>query len=95
MSCGDRKLPRRYSAKTSQRRFANTITLARTGADNVSFTSLGNVTAVPGQMSQVDVDNSSIAAVDSKNLTVSIGAGGNARVCDPNVSDVNDSRYCV
>jgi type IV fimbrial biogenesis protein FimT len=45
-------------------------------------------------MSRVNVDNSALTPAQSKDLRITIGAGGNARVCDPNVVLATDSRFC-
>lgn len=87
--------PAIIQAKPAKEGSSSTVTLAITGAQTVSFTNLGFVDpTIPGQMSQVNVDNSSIPAADSKDLRVNIGAGGLVRVCDPNVTVVTNSKYC-
>lgn len=73
---------------------SSAITLTLMGANNISFTSLGTVTATAGQLSQVDIDSSSIPASNTADLRITIGVGGNTRVCDPNISATTDSRHC-
>jgi type IV fimbrial biogenesis protein FimT len=87
--------PATIQTKTAKEGGSATVTVAITGANTISFTNLGNVTNTAGQLSVVNVDNSSIPAVNSKDLRVRVGAGGNVRVCDPNVSTTTDSRYCA
>jgi len=84
--------PASIQAKTANEGSSSTVTLALFGPNSVSFTSLG--TAVAGGLTQVVVDNSAIPAGQSKDLQVNIGAGGNTRVCDPNVAAITDSRFC-
>jgi type IV fimbrial biogenesis protein FimT len=87
--------PATIQAKAAKEGGSATVTVAITGTNTISFTNLGNVTAAAGQMSVVDVDNSSVAAAKSKDLRVGVGAGGNIRVCDPSVSTTTDPRYCA
>jgi type IV fimbrial biogenesis protein FimT len=61
------------------------------GATQVIYTNLGVRSAVPGQLTQVLVDNTSMA--DSRELNVTIGVGGNVRMCDPNATST-DPRRC-
>ena len=68
------------------------ITLVKTGDDDVIFTSLGITTAAAGQLSQVNITNSNVS--DARNLRITIGSGGNAKVCDPVVTDPTDTRAC-
>lgn len=87
--------PATIQTKAPKEGGAGTITLTKTGTNTVSFTNLGNPTAALGQLSLVDVDNSSIPAAKSKDLRIRVGAGGNVRVCDPNISTTTDTRYCA
>lgn len=86
--------PTLIQQKPAKEGASGTITLTIIGTNTVSFTGLGTTTSTTGQMTQVTVDNSSITAAESKDLRITIGIGGNARVCDPNVSSVTDSRKC-
>jgi type IV fimbrial biogenesis protein FimT len=83
--------PATIQSKAAKEGGAGTVTVAVTGANPVSFTNLGGVVAI----SQVDVDSSTISTASSKNLRVRVGAGGNVRVCDPNISVTTDTRYCA
>lgn len=67
------------------------VTELPAGATQVIYTNLGVKSAAPGQLTQVAVDNTSMA--DSRELNVTIGAGGNVRMCDPNASST-DPRRC-
>jgi type IV fimbrial biogenesis protein FimT len=87
--------PAIIQTKTAKEGGSATVTVAITGTNTISFTNLGNVTATAGQLSVVNVDNSSVPAAKSKDLRVRVAAGGNVRVCDPNISTVTDSRYCA
>lgn len=86
--------PATIQAKPSKEGAAATTNLTLIGADNVSFTNLGTVTPAVGQLSQVNIDSSAIPAANTTDLQVTIGIGGNVRVCDPNVSATTDPRHC-
>ncbi len=66
-----------------------TRTVLPAGATTVTFDSFGFLTANAdgsARLAQVDVDSTVLPADVSRNLRVTIGAGGNARMCDPNLS---------
>jgi type IV fimbrial biogenesis protein FimT len=63
------------------------------GATDVIFTNFGTKSSAPGQLTQVDVDFPSMDATESRELSVTIGAGGNVRMCDPNATST-DPRRC-
>lgn len=78
--------------RSSKEGDTSTVTITPTpgGATDVVFTNLGiKSTTVPNQLTQVDV---AVANAD-RNLTITIGAGGNVRVCDPNAG-TSDPRRC-
>ena len=52
-------------------------------AGTVTFDSLGGIVA---GFAQVDVDSTLLSAADSNNLRITLGVGGNVRLCDPNIS---------
>lgn len=86
--------PATIQTKPAKEGSVSTTTITLTGVNNISFTSLGTVTATAGQLSQVVVDSSAIPAANTADLRITIGVGGNVRVCDPNVSATSDSRHC-
>lgn len=65
-----------------------TVAITPAGATIVTFTNFGGVAAANGDGSapftRVDLDSSVLAATDSQELRVTIGLGGNVRMCDPN-----------
>ena len=78
--------------RSSEEGDTSTVTITPTpgGATDVVFTNLGiKSTTVANQLTQVDV---AVANAD-RNLTITIGAGGNVRVCDPNAG-TSDPRRC-
>lgn len=60
------------------------------GTTTVTFNNFGGVLASNADTSapftQVDFDSSVLAAAESQELRVTIGLGGNVRMCDPNAS---------
>ena len=66
------------------------VAVAPLGATTVTFNNFGGVLANNADASvpfaQVDLDSSVLAAADSQELRVTIGVGGNVRMCDPNAS---------
>ena len=65
-------------------------------ANSVIFSNLGmvNVNAATFTEINVDVNASALSSDESRNLRIVVGAGGNARMCDPNVTESTDSRKC-
>lgn len=66
-----------------------TVAVAPAGATTVTFNNFGGVvqpTNADGSapFTQVGLDSSVLAAADSQELRVTIGVGGNVRMCDPN-----------
>jgi type IV fimbrial biogenesis protein FimT len=85
--------PATIQAKSAKEGSSDAITLTLTGNNIVRFTSLGTMDpSVVGQLTQVDIDNSELSS--SKDLRITIGAGGSVRMCDPNISATTDARYC-
>lgn len=70
-----------------------TVTLTPAIADTVTYNNFGgiqtsNLDASP-PFTQVDVDSSVLPAADSQELRITIGVGGNVRMCDPNAPSGN------
>lgn len=70
-------------------------------ATTVTFNGLGRTPTSPATngdgtpfLTRIDIDSSVMAAGDSRDLRVTIGSGGQIRMCDPNVSDSADTRSC-
>ena len=63
------------------------------GVGQVTFTSLGTTAAIAGQLLQVDFTSTNVAT-GTKPLRIRLGTGGNTRMCDPSIADVNDARFC-
>lgn len=85
--------PAVIQSKTASEGSANTIRIIKTGSNTLNFTNLGTTDSTTGQLSRLDIDNTSIPVAISADLSVSIQTGGNARVCDPNAA-ATDPKYC-
>lgn len=72
------------------------VTIAPAGAKTVTFDSFGSVaTNADGTaaVTEIKIDSPAIAAADSRELCILVRAGGNVRMCDPQVA-VTDTRSC-
>lgn len=85
--------PAVIQSKTAREGSASTINLTKVGSNTLTFINLGTTDSTAGQLSRVNIDNTSIPASVSADLSVSIQTGGNARVCDPNAA-TTDPKYC-
>ena len=77
------------------------VTAVRTPSTSstVTFNSLGRVVANAdgtASFTQIDFDVPAtiLPADQSRDLRISVGSGGRVRLCDPNVTEATDTRYC-
>ena len=85
--------PAIIQSRTAGEGSSGDITLATDAAFTVVFNNLGTVNASPTPFTQVDVD-SSVATAD-RPLRITIGVGGNIRMCDPSTTlSSTDPRKC-
>lgn len=82
---------------------ANIIATPSPGdANAVTFTGLGRTPPAPTNLNadgsalltQIDIDTTVLPAATSRELRILINAGGQLRLCDPNVTDGTDPRAC-
>ena len=72
------------------------ITVTPAGTTTVTFNSFGSVgTNADGTaaVTEIKIDSVAISAADSRELCILVRAGGNVRMCDPQVA-VTDTRTC-
>jgi len=72
------------------------VTITPAGAKTVTFNSFGSIaTNADGTatVTEIKIDSPAIAAADSRELCILVRAGGNVRMCDPQVV-VTDTRSC-
>ena len=73
------------------------VTITPLGATTVTFNSFGSVaTNADGTatVTEIKIDSPAIAAADSRELCILVRAGGNVRMCDPQVP-ATDTRTCI
>lgn len=67
-----------------------TVAVTPLGTTTVTFNNFGGVLANNADASvpftQVDFDSSTLTAAESQELRITIGLGGNVRMCDPNAA---------
>jgi type IV fimbrial biogenesis protein FimT len=63
------------------------------GSGQAVFTSLGMLAALPVPLTQVNITSSALPG-DTKPLQITLGTGGNARMCDPSIVTAGDARAC-
>jgi len=82
-------------AELIESRFANegsrnvTVVTTPSTSDTITYNSFGGIKASPVPFTRVDVDSSVLSAADSQQLRITIGVGGNVRMCDPNALSPN------
>ena len=72
------------------------VTITPAGATTVTFNSFGSVATNDdgtATVTEIKIDSPAIAAADSRELCILVRAGGNVRMCDPQVA-VTDTRSC-
>lgn len=73
------------------------VTITPAGAKTVTFNSFGSVTTnadATATLTEIKIDSAAIAAADSRELCILVRAGGNVRMCDPQVP-ATDTRTCI
>ena len=73
------------------------VTITPAGANTVTFNSFGSIaTNADGTstVTEIKIDSPAIAAADSRELCILVRAGGNVRLCDPQVA-ATDTRTCI
>jgi type IV fimbrial biogenesis protein FimT len=76
-----------------------TVAVLPANATTITFSSLGRVVANADASATItqlnfDVPTTILADTASRNLRITVGAGGNVRMCDPTVTDSADPRLC-
>lgn len=70
-----------------------TVTTVPAASNVVEFDNFGRVSLLPVPFTQVDLDSAVLPAADSRNLRITLGVGGNVRMCDTNLP-LTDPRSC-
>lgn len=74
------------------------ITVDALDGTPIRFDSLGRLDvaalAAGATSARINIDSSALPAAQSRDLRVTVTVAGGVRMCDPNVSDATDSRFC-
>lgn len=70
------------------------IEVTKIGSDNVVFNSFGTQAGIAGQLSQLDINNTSLSVSQVRKVTVTIPFGGSIRMCEPAITEPTDPRKC-
>lgn len=87
--------PTAIQTKNASEGSSSTTTTATlpAGSTFITFNSFGT-TVGAGQITRITVDSSAIAAGSTGDLAITVGTGGNPRMCDPNVTTTTDVKFC-
>lgn len=88
--------PALIESKSAQEGVTSPITVTPPGSTTVVFSPLG-VRSTPAPAAGdlvIGVDSAALNATDSRELQITVNAGGGVRMCDPNVSSPSDPRTC-
>lgn len=91
---GVENCPAIITRKAAREGSSNNIAVTRVGSDNVIFNSFGNQASIAGQLSQVDIDNTSMSGTNKRKVRVVLPFGGSVRMCEPTITDITDPRKC-
>lgn len=76
---------------------AAAVTIAPKGATTITFNGFGSIAAnddATPTITEIKIDSPALAAADSRELCILVRAGGNIRLCDPQVP-ATDTRTCI
>ncbi|MFH2139622.1 MAG: GspH/FimT family pseudopilin [Pseudomonadota bacterium] len=94
---GGADIETRSSAEGSKSVTVSAVDAGSNAATTVTYNGFGSIKATNADASapftQVDVDSSVLSAEESQNLSITLGIGGNVRMCDPN-APVGSPRAC-
>lgn len=92
---GVENCPAIITRKAAKEGSSSNIAVTRLGSDNVIFNSFGSQAPIAGQLSQVDIDNTSMSATTVRKIRILLPVGsGNVRMCEPAITDTTDPRKC-
>lgn len=87
--------PETITEKAANQGGGENVEVVVVGGNNAIFNSLGNLSSTNNDpITSLDVTNTAIPADDAKKLRVEVGATGNTKLCDIDVTDVNDPKKC-
>lgn len=90
---GGADIETRSSSEGSKSVTVSAVDAGSTPATTVTYNGFGGIKATNADAStpftQVDVDSAILSAAESQELRITIGLGGNVRMCDPNAPSGN------
>lgn len=87
--------PAIITKKASKEGSSTKIEVTKTGSDNVIYTSFGIQAGVAGQLSQLDINNTSLSVTQVRKISVRFPPGSGAiRMCEPAITAPTDPRKC-
>lgn len=92
---GVENCPAIITRKAAKEGSSSSIVVTRVGSDNVIFNSFGTQASIAGQLSEINIDNTSMSGSNVKKIRVFLPAGGgNVRMCEPAITEPTDPRKC-
>lgn len=91
---GVENCPAIITRKAAKEGSSSNIAVTRVGSDNVIFNSFGNQASIAGQLSQIDIDNTSMSETTKRKISVMLPLGGSVRMCEPAITEPTDPRKC-
>lgn len=91
---GVENCPAIITRKAAKEGSSSNIAVTRVGSDNVVFNSFGNQASIAGQLSEINIDNTSMSETTKRKIRVMIPFGGAVRMCEPAITEPTDPRKC-
>lgn len=80
--------------KSAREGSSGNIEVTVTGSDNVIFNSFGAQASVLGQLSEINVSNTTLSDTNVRKIRVMLPFGGSVRMCEPAITEPTDPRKC-
>lgn len=91
---GVENCPAIITRKAAKEGSSSNIAVTRVGSDSVIFNSFGNQASIAGQLSEINIDNTSMSDTTKKKIRVVLPLGGSVRMCEPAITEPTDPRKC-
>lgn len=91
---GVENCPAIITRKAAKEGSSSNIAVTRVGSDSVIFNSFGNQASIAGQLSEINIDNTSMSDTTKKKIRVVLPLGGSVGMCEPAITEPTDPRKC-
>ena len=91
---GVENCPSIITRKAAKEGSSSNIAVTRVGSDNVIFNGFGNRATIAGQLSEINIDNTSMSETTKRKIRVILPFGGSVRMCEPAITEPTDPRKC-